>query len=194
MGNTTSELTGQKPTNCKRCSVPLTSDNWWKSYRKKNERKCIPCGNETNKISNAKHNPNNNPKNNPNRMFVNGKYIPKSHPLYKAGRYHTFEEAAFSSLQNYEKSSEGSVYIITNPAWSEWIKVGMAVDASDRCNGYQTSSPHRDYEVIHSFKTEDRRKSEREAHDLIAEHAVERKGEWFKIQPEKAIHLLNTIH
>ena len=97
-------------------------------------------------------------------------------------------------LALYDTVVEGDVYIITNPAWPDWIKVGMAVDASDRCNGYQTSSPFRDYEVLHSFKTEDRRKAEREAHDLIEQHAVERKGEWFKIQPEKAIHLFTTIH
>ena len=32
------------------------------------------------------------------RMYVNGKYIPVSHPLYKPGRYKSFDEAAFSSL------------------------------------------------------------------------------------------------
>jgi hypothetical protein len=163
--NTTSELTGQKPIN------PNTGKH--KYYKDKPEavRKRDAL-----------------------RMYVNGREVSKKHPLYKAGRYKTFEDAAFSSLQNYELSSEGSVYIITNPAWPEWIKVGMAVDASDRCSSYQTSSPFRDYEVIHSFQTEDRRKAEREAHDLIEQHAVERRGEWFKIQPEKAIHLFNTIH
>lgn len=173
--NITSELTGQKPTNI---NCVYEDGQWWYVGTNDGGRRSVVAHN----------------KKNTSRMFVNGKYVPKSHPLYKAGRYRTFEDAAFSSLQNYEKSSEGSVYIITNPAWPEWIKVGMAVDASDRCNGYQTSSPHRDYEVIHSFQTEDRRKAEREAHDLIEQHAVERKGEWFKIQPEKAIHLFNTIH
>ena len=81
------------------------------------------------------------------KMFVDGKYISKSHPLHKPGRYKGFEEAAFSSLQNYKSSKKGEVYIITNPAFEGWVKVGMAVDAMDRLKGYQTSTPFRDFEI-----------------------------------------------
>ena len=84
-------------------------------------------------------------KKNTNRMWVDGKYIPASHPLHKPGRYEGFEEAAFSSLKNYKKSKEGQVYVITNPAFEGWVKVGMAVDAIDRLKSYQTSSPFRDF-------------------------------------------------
>ena len=35
------------------------------------------------------------------KMFVNGKYISKFHPLYRPGRYKGFTDAAFSSLKNY---------------------------------------------------------------------------------------------
>ena len=38
------------------------------------------------------------------RMWVNGEEIKKTHPLYKAGRYKGFEDAAFSSLENYKTS------------------------------------------------------------------------------------------
>ena len=36
-------------------------------------------------------------------MYVNGQYISLRHPLYKAGRYKNFNDAAFSSLKNYAK-------------------------------------------------------------------------------------------
>jgi hypothetical protein len=49
------------------------------------------------------------------QMYVNGKYISKHHPLHKPGRYKNFEQAAFSSLEKYESSVEGQVYVITNP-------------------------------------------------------------------------------
>ena len=39
-------------------------------------------------------------------------------------------------LAKYELSREGQVYIITNPNFPEWVKVGMAVDSEDRLNGY----------------------------------------------------------
>ena len=52
-----------------------------------------------------------------------------------------------TNLYNQQKS--GYVYAIGNNAWEGWIKIGMAVDAEDRLKGYQTSSPHRDYFLLH---------------------------------------------
>ena len=118
-------------------------------------------------------------------MFVNGKYIPKSRPLHKPGKYKTFEDAAFSSLAKYESSKEGQVYIITNPNFPEWVKVGMAIDSEDRLNNYQTSSPFRDYELFASWSVADRRSAESDAHALL-EKLYERAGEWFNCTPEQA--------
>ena len=98
-------------------------------------------------------------------MWVNGKYIVKTHPLHKPGRYKTFEDAAFSSLERYELSKEGQVYVITNPNFPEWVKVGMAVDAEDRLNNYQTSSPFRDYTLVSAWSVTDRRTAEAEAEE-----------------------------
>ena len=124
-------------------------------------------------------------KKNTSRMFVNGKYISKSHPLHKPGRYKTFTDAAFDSLAKYELSREGQVYIITNPNFPEWVKVGMAVDSEDRLNGYQTSSPFRDYALFTCWSVVDRRSAESEAHSLL-EKTYDRKGEWFNCTPEQA--------
>ena len=130
---------------------------------------------------------------NPKRMFVNGKYIPMSHPLYKAGNYKTFEDAAFSSLSRYTTSSEGEVYIITNPAWKGWIKIGMAIDAGDRCKGYQTSSPLRDFKLKFKKYFDDRRTAEQTAHTLCAKKADKRKGEWFKLDIKIAKDIINNM-
>ena len=147
---------------------------------------------ERKRISNALSNPKHNPKNNPKRMYVNGKYVPKSHPLYKAGRYKSFEDAAFSSLEKYESSTEGQVYIITNPSFPEWVKVGMAVDAEDRLRGYQTSSPFRDYELFYSWSVNDRRTAEIEAHSILKEWTAGKKNEWFKCSPAFARVMLDS--
>ena len=122
-------------------------------------------------------------------MYVNGKRIPDSHPLYKAGKYKGFEDAAFSSLENYKDNPQGQVYIITNPAWEGWVKVGMAVDAEDRLNSYQTSCPFRDYVLYYSYKAKDRRKAESEAHSKLNEK-FERRNEWFRCTPEEAVEVL----
>ena len=126
------------------------------------------------------------------KMWVNGKYIPKSHPLHKPGRYKNFEDAAFSSLAKYETSVEGQVYVIVNPNFSEWVKVGMAVDSEDRLNGYQTSSPFRDYALVSSWDVNDRRAAETEAH-IELQKLYERRSEWFKCTPEQAQGVVSRI-
>ena len=126
-------------------------------------------------------------------MFVNGKYISKKHPLFKPGRYKTFSDAAFDGTYKLDNIKEGYVYVITNPAWPDWVKIGMAIDAQDRCNGYQTSSPHRDYELKYDIETDDRRALEQAAHKEAIKVASEYKGEWFKLDVETAIEILNNL-
>ena len=84
------------------------------------------------------------------------------------------------TLRSYNKVKSGEVYIIVNNAWPGWVKIGMAVYAEDRLTKYQTGSPLRDYVLAYSVYTEDRRKTEREAHKA-AEAIAERNGEWFKM-------------
>ena len=133
-----------------------------------------------------------NKKSNPNRMYVDGKYIKDSHPLHKPGKYTSFGDAAFTALQKDKQVKEGYVYVITNPAWPEWVKIGMAIDAEDRLNGYQTSSPMRDYQLVHAIPTPDRSRAERVAHKAAA-LCGERQGEWFKIATEEAVTILQHI-
>ena len=125
------------------------------------------------------------------RMYVNGKEISKKHPLHKPGRYKSLDDAW--SHSQIESTSQGEVYAIVNDAWPDWIKVGKASIAEDRLNGYQTSSPFRDYSIIATLYTEDRHSKEREMHKVFEHFAKERRGEWFKIDKIKAINIFN-IH
>ena len=159
--------------NCSTCGTELTQQNWSASWRKLGRTQCTACS----KV--------NNDKSNPLSMYVNGKYISRSHPLHKPGRYKSFEAAAFSSLEKYESSTQGQVYVITNPNFPEWVKVGMAVDSEDRLNGYQTSSPFRDYALVATWDVTDRRSAESEAHQKM-QKLYERRSEWFKCTPEQA--------
>jgi len=124
------------------------------------------------------------------RMFVNGKYVPKSHPLHKPGNFKSLDDAW--SHEKIESTKMGDVYIITNDAWPDWVKVGKASMAEDRLNGYQTSSPFRDYEIIATLATENRHTKEREMHRTFEHFSEERRGEWFKIDRIKAINIFNV--
>ena len=138
------------------------------------------------------NNPETKRKENNLQMYVNSKYISKAHPLHKPGRYKNFEDAAFSSLAKYENSVEGQVYVIVNPSFPEWVKVGMAIDSEDRLNGYQTSSPFRDYMLNYKWDVNDRRAAESEAHTEL-QKLYERRSEWFKCTPEQAQEVVSGI-
>jgi len=175
--------------NCNTCGAELTEANWIPSWKKINRKQCKGCNDRKNARTNHIHNP----KHNILSMYVNGKYISRKHPLYKPGRYKTFSDAAFDGTYKLDSIKEGYVYAITNPAWPEWVKIGMAIDADDRCNGYQTSSPFRDYTLEHMVVTNNRRKAEAQAHEAAAKIAEEQRGEWFKISIEQAKDVLNKL-
>ena len=170
---------------CKRCGVKLTDSNWNPSWKRRNIIQCSSCNNP----NRTKYNP----VSNPNRMYVNGKYVPKSHPLYKAGNFKTFEGAAFSALKGYAKTKEGYVYIIANPSFDGWLKIGMAIDAEDRCNSYQTSSPHRDYRLLYARRFNDRRKAETKTMNKLKKVVKEYNGEWFKTDRNTAQQIIEEF-
>ena len=182
------EGTGVKHTNkyCKFCGVELVLGTNFTDYAYKTSNyNCKKCHLKLHKEWSSKTNL--------KRMYVNGKYVSQKHPLYKAGRYKTFEGAAFSSLSGYEKSSEGYVYVITNPCWKGWIKVGMAIDAEDRCKQYQTSSPFRDYKLRFKKYFDDRRSAEQQAHKKIKNICKDNNGEWFKVSISEAKEIIQSI-
>ena len=93
----------------------------------------------------------------------------------------------------YNKEESGDIYIISNPSWQGWIKVGMAIDAKDRCKQYQTSSPFRDYKLHYSRFFNDRKDAEKKAHKLLKKNSEQKKGEWFKINKQDAKNIIETI-
>jgi hypothetical protein len=127
------------------------------------------------------------------RMYLDGSEVSKKHPLHKPGKYSSFEDAAFSSLGTYASRKEGYVYVISNPAWEGWFKVGKAVDADDRCKSYNTSSPLRDFKLEYKIYVEDRNKSEKIAHTKALKQSKEYTGEWFRISLNSLKDILNSL-
>ena len=165
-------------TNSKRCTVCdvelVDGTNWTRSTK---HNLC----NLHRSAQMAKHNPVQNVK----RMYVNGKYVSRKHPMHKPGRYVANEGSFFDVVPEDDKPLSGWVYIITNEAWPEWVKVGMADDPEKRLSGYQTSSPMRDYALFEAYNVGDRRAAEKAAHDILKDTHT-KKGEWFKCNPAVA--------
>jgi len=86
-------------------------------------------------------------------------------------------------VKEYNQIKQGYVYVVSNPAWPDWVKIGMAVDADDRCRSYQTSSPHRDFNLEYALQCDDRAELESKVHSQLVKDGFERRGEWFKVHP-----------
>ena len=146
--------------NCNTCSVKLTPDNWYPSFVAKCHYSCTTCYDKR-RIKNMVES-------NTASPFIVAKYI--------GGK----------ALEEYNSVKSGHVYAISNPAWKGWLKIGMAVDAKERCRHFQTGSPLRDYKVEYFKYFIDRREAERMAHDSLKLDNIERQGEWFKIKLKEA--------
>jgi|TARA_R110000737_G_scaffold30837_1_gene49337 hypothetical protein len=110
----------------------------------------------------------------------------------------TYEDiAAFAEMAE-EGVQAGYVYAMTNNAWDGWVKIGKAINAEDRLRSYQTSSPMRDYKLIHYVPFDDVNAAERKAHLVAARMTAHPwnkpdNGEWFKLTEEQAMEVLREV-
>jgi hypothetical protein len=78
----------------------------------------------------------------------------------------------------YRECKEGMVYLIGNPAWPEYLKIGMTIDSEARLDSYQTYDPlHRYYIKNYEFCL-NRRTAEKALLRKFNIHLV--RGEWIK--------------
>jgi hypothetical protein len=86
---------------------------------------------------------------------------------------------------------EGQVYIIANPTWPDYLKIGMTVDTEDRLASYQTYDPHKAFYIKNYEFCLDRRSAEKGLLERFDVHLAE--GEWIKFADSaQIIRLLRT--
>ena len=69
----------------------------------------------------------------------------------------------------------------------------MSYDPKIRCDSFQLSSPHRDYKLYYKRFFEDVIIAEHEAHNIIDNLSLKRKGEWFKTSKNDAKIAINKL-
>ena len=84
---------------------------------------------------------------------------------------------------------EGYIYIITNPAWPNYVKIGRSNNPSNRLNTYQTGSPLRDYSIYYSRFVKDLAKIE----SYFAKVYGTDTNEWYKIAPIEANNIIDYL-
>ena len=87
-------------------------------------------------------------------------------------------------------SNPGYLYVITNPAWKGYYKIGQTVNLTKRLSTYQTSSPLRDFEYLTTVSVNDMNKAEKHIIDELRRF-YEVKGEW--IVASKAEHIIHLM-
>ncbi len=140
------------------------------------------------------------------RMRLGNKKHPFNSTYRKEGMWKAFEEMGLiksnsdklieikqKMSHSFNEIVDGYIYIIANPCWKGWIKVGMAIDAEDRCKQYQTSSPFRDYTLKFKKYFEDRRTAEQLAHKKLKNICKDNNGEWFKVSISEAKQIIQAI-
>jgi hypothetical protein len=150
------------PKLCITCDVPLVLEtNWYPSFKAKRHYKCKACYDHRRLLNKIK-------RDGPSDNLV-ARLLQRQADI------------------SFNRISEGYVYVITNPAWDNWYKVGSSLNANNRCRSYQTSSPHRDYELLHAKRFDNRLDKEREIHSILEQQGYTREGEWFNSNSAQSI-------
>lgn len=104
----------------------------------------------------------------------------------KAGRLHP--NWIVSVKRQVSSEDQGFVYVLSNPAWPDCVKIGKTHNVQQRLGYYNTSCPHRDFKLEHAEQCLDRHYAEYRVHKALDKYKIE--GEWFKLSSEKAVKLV----
>lgn len=135
-------------------------------------------------------------------IFYKRKYRTLGGYLQQGGRIHRIVWAKNSpvakALSDHAKASfdtieMGYVYLVVNPSFDGWVKCGKAVDVDNRVDGYQTSTPYRDYQEVYRVFANNRHAAESLALAALSASCEDRHGEWFKMDTEEAVAILENL-
>lgn len=80
----------------------------------------------------------------------------------------------------------GYLYIITNDAFPNWVKIGTTWNLNDRLHVYQTCDPYRRYKIVYSLHHPEFRIAEKKIKEVMKRFASEIRGEWYNTPLEFA--------
>ena len=89
--------------------------------------------------------------------------------------------------------NEGYIYIISNPHYKGFLKIGRATNTKSRLGNYQTASPKRDYKIEHKVLLPDCISGEKLVHEKLKMFALSKRNEWFEIDLQIAINMVDSL-
>ena len=145
---------------------------------------------------------------NSKQCFVAKQYLPVKHPLHVAGaRFRSWNElyahwrkvADLGSESPFhapelEVDGTGFIYIIYNPAFDGWYKIGRTDDGANRLRTYQTADPHRAYKVCYEVEFYDCREAENAVKAMLQDDdKVIIKNEWVMGSFDRIRNMINEV-
>ena len=85
----------------------------------------------------------------------------------------------------------GYLYIISNPAYANFLKFGITEDIQSRLSQYQTADPKRNYKVEYYIQHPKYKKAEIKIQEMLKYFAKSQKNEWAEISLPIAISRLD---
>ncbi len=86
----------------------------------------------------------------------------------------------------------GWVYIVVNPLFDGWVKIGCTRNHNKRIRNFQTYAPV-NYDMVHKHhSTELCYRDEQKVHKKLEERGIEKHREWFKMPVEDAWDAINS--
>jgi len=95
----------------------------------------------------------------------------------------------FSRGAKLRDCKEGMVYLIANPCWPAYLKIGMTIDTEARLASYQTYDPFQRFYIKHWEFCLDRRAAEKELLERCDVHLAQ--GEWIKYK--RSAEIINIL-
>lgn len=90
--------------------------------------------------------------------------------------------------------NEGIVYVLTNPAMPKMVKIGKTGrEVEARLNDLYTTGVPLPFECAYAARVEDMDKVEKAFHNAFGPYRVNPRREFFEIEPEQAIGLLDLM-
>ena len=105
------------------------------------------------------------------------------------------EKSRLARLKKKQENPHGYVYVVFNPAWSEWYGVGKCGhNYRGRLSGYNTCSPLRDFSFVHLRQCNDPKKLERRIHKKLRKRALRYENEWFVLDFKTLVDIIEETY
>ena len=105
------------------------------------------------------------------------------------------EKSRLAREKKKQENPHGYVYVVFNPAWSEWYGVGKCGhNYRGRLSGYNTCSPLRDFRFLHLRQCNDPKKLERRIHKKLRKRALRYENEWFVLDFKTLVDIIEETY